>query len=327
MAEPATTDIDHLINSQKQINNDNDLSNMDNETSEEFLGDFTKNLAESNDDVENNIEENFEENDIETPHSEHENFKGKDTNDIFEGIKQNINISDFKEILAGGGYEQLSENQKKLAKYDLLMKLSNLMKTSGIMVTREYTLASSYDDIKLEYDYHVEFRAKKKTVEMFYDGLIGGTKIIEYLNDKFNPIGVDLNGWSLNLESSREELLDTLMELYEKYNTSGKPLSPEARLMFLVIKSAIMTVVMNMSNSFISTMFKNVELTNKEKEDLKQNLSKSQQQPQMQPMQTVPPIQQLNYNVLDKFNNEKQDREIKLVPPQVPKILISQQTR
>ena len=322
------SDSDNLINSQKNDELNNETNNIDSVSDDDFLKSFTKYNESINDKNENSNKQFENEN-----HKQENNIDNDNDNNLFTNIKKNMDISDFKEILAGGGYEQLTEQQKKLAKLDLLMKMSELIKSQGILVTSEYTIDSDYYELKMEYDYHVGLRAKKKTIQMFYDGIVGGTKILEYLNSTFNPIGIDLDGWSLNLESSREELLDTLLELYDKYNTSGKPLSPEARLMFIIVKSAIMTVVLNMGKSFISSMFnKNIEITNEEKELLKQKINNPSTQNNINQKNLFNQLnetsKQNKEDIMDKYNKERTERnnDIQLTPPQIPTSLIPQQT-
>lgn len=288
-----------------------------------FLDEFSNHLDENfkNDDIDSDKKIKIE---IETEQDESEN--------LIKNIKKKINISDFKEILADGGYEKLTDPQKKLAKFHLLMELAELIKSSGIMVTTEYNLDSDYEAIKLEYDYHIGARAKKKTINMFYTGIIGLSKTLETINDWFNPFGLDLTGWSLNLESSREELLETLTELYNKYYKSGQPITPEIRLLFIIVQSAIITVMSNAGSSFISSMFsKNEILNNKDIENIKKSLNNEEKQNQNQNQKQNQNQEQdqddnssLNKkDIIQKYNEEKQEREIKLIPPILPNLLIN----
>ncbi len=299
--EPTTLDIKSLMNTDKIKNEDNELlEDIDDLMKDDIMNNYNKD-DNNNDDVNNDNNDNDDINDI---------------NDINDDVEENkeqqsdpseINPNDFKEILDNGEFDNLSPQQQRIIKYDLLMKLADLVKTNGIQITTDYNMNSNYYDIKREYDYHVRVRGKKRTISTIYSGIICAAKGLEFLNNKFDPFGLNINGFTLNLESSREELLDVLMELYDKYlSTQGKEISPEMQLVFIFIKALVMTMVTNTATSYISSLFDKPAFN---KNEIKQKLNNQNQ------VNNPPnPIFNRSSNVMEEFKKEAELRDIKLSP-------------
>lgn len=295
--EPTTLDIKSLMNTDKIKNEDNELlDDIDDLMKDDIMNNYNKD--DNNDDDVNN-----------------DNNDNDDINDINDDVEENkeqqsdpseINPNDFKEILDNGEFDNLSPQQQRIIKYDLLMKLADLVKTNGIQITTDYNMNSNYYDIKREYDYHVRVRGKKRAISTMYSGIICAAKGLEFLNNKFDPFGLNINGFTLNLESSREELLDVLMELYDKYlSTQGKEISPEMQLVFIFIKALVMTMVTNTATSYISSLFDKPAFN---KNEIKQKLNNQNQVNQPNP------IFNRSSNVMEEFKKEAELRDIKLSP-------------
>ena len=305
--EPTTLDIKSLMNTDKIKNEDNELlDDIDDLMKDDIMNNYNKD-DNNNDDVNNDNNDNDDINDINNIN---------DINDINDDVEENkeqqsdpseINPNDFKEILDNGEFDNLSPQQQRIIKYDLLMKLADLVKTNGIQITTDYNMNSNYYDIKREYDYHVRVRGKKRTISTIYSGIICAAKGLEFLNNKFDPFGLNINGFTLNLESSREELLDVLMELYDKYlSTQGKEISPEMQLVFIFIKALVMTMVTNTATSYISSLFDKPAFN---KNEIKQKLNNQNQ------VNNPPnPIFNRSSNVMEEFKKEAELRDIKLSP-------------
>ena len=272
-------------------------------------------LDDIDDLMKDDIVNNYNKDDNNDDDVNNDNNDNDDINDINDDAEENkeqqsdpseINPNDFKEILDNGEFDNLSPQQQRIIKYDLLMKLADLVKTNGIQITTDYNMNSNYYDIKREYDYHVRVRGKKRTISTIYSGIICAAKGLEFLNNKFDPFGLNINGFTLNLESSREELLDVLMELYDKYlSTQGKEISPEMQLVFIFIKALVMTMVTNTATSYISSLFDKPAFN---KNEIKQKLNNQNQVNQPNP------IFNRSTNVMEEFKKEAELRDIKLSP-------------
>lgn len=290
--EPTTLDIKSLMNTDKIKDEDNELL----EDIDDLMKDDIMNNYNKDDNNDNEVNDNNDINDI----NEEENIEEQQTD------PSEINPNDFKEILDNGEFDNLSPQQQRIIKYDLLMKLADLVKTNGIQITTDYNMNSNYYDIKREYDYHVRVRGKKRTISTIYSGIICAAKGLEFLNNKFDPFGLNINGFTLNLESSREELLDVLTELYDKYlSTQGKEISPEMQLVFIFIKALVMTMVTNTATSYISSLFDKPAFN---KNEIKQKLNQAQANNQPNPLFNR------SSNVMEEFKKEAELRDIKLSP-------------
>jgi hypothetical protein len=74
---------------------------------------------------------------------------------------------------------------------------------------------------------------------------------IEFLNNRFDPFELKLDGWSENVHESIGEYDDVFEELHEKYKSTGK-VSPEIKLLLTLGGSAFMFHLTN--NIFKSAM-------------------------------------------------------------------------
>jgi hypothetical protein len=71
---------------------------------------------------------------------------------------------------------------------------------------------------------------------------------MEFLNSKFDPFDIKLDGWSEQINENLEDYDDIFAELHDKYKSKAK-MAPELRLMFQLAASGMM---IHMTN----TMFK-----------------------------------------------------------------------
>lgn len=302
MIEPTTADIKSLLNTEKIKDGNNELfDDIDDLMNDDIINNYKE--KEKNEDEKSDININEENDDLEL--EDNEQPIQKDTS--------NINPNDFKEMLENGEFENLTPQQQRITKYDLLMKLANLVKENGIQITADYNMESDYYDIKREYDYHIRVRSKKRAVATIYSGVICISKALEFLNNKFDPFGVNINGFTLNLEASREEMLDVLTELYEKYfGLQAGEISPEMQFLLIIIKALLLTMVTNYASSYMSSLFDKSAL---DKERLKQQF-KQNNPPQNQTLNQQYPQQQFqrSQDVMNEFNKEVDLRNIKLSP-------------
>ncbi len=162
-------------------------------------------------------------------------------------------------------YEEImAEKQEYLFKLDRLEK-------QGYRVSRKYTLASNLDDIRYEYDRIKRQRDVEKSIRMYRKGLMAVTSGIEYLNKKFDPLDIKLDGWS---ESQMENIADydeVFEELHDKYSDSIQ-MAPELKLLFMVGGSAFM---FHLTNTLFKTAAPSLEEVLKRNPELMRNLSQA----------------------------------------------------
>lgn len=181
----------------------------------------------------------------------------------------NIQDNDDEEI---DEYENLTPSKKKLARMDMLRKLAEL-KNKGYLISNNYTINSDYYTMKEEYEYQMTIKGKDSFVKNTFCYGINIIKLIEFANKKYNPLGIDLDGWNINVESSKEEIIDAIGEIYEKYHKPGSGvMAPELRLLIILVSSAASTVIANSGAKMLASMFKNTPVI-ENKEDIIKNLN------------------------------------------------------
>ena len=132
----------------------------------------------------------------------------------------------------------------------LLYQLERLEK-KGVKIPRRFTMDSSLTDMRTEFerikqDREVDASVKfsKKMLQAFVSGA-------EFLNTKFDPFDVKLDGWSESMHDSLDDYDEVFEDLHFKYRTKTK-IMPEIKLLMMVGSSAFMFHLTN--TMFSSTM-------------------------------------------------------------------------
>jgi hypothetical protein len=134
---------------------------------------------------------------------------------------------------------------EKKEKGDYLNKLQRL-EAKGFPVARKFTMDNSLDEIKTEYFRLVDARQLETSIKFQRQMLMGAITGMEWLNGRFDPFDIKLEGWSESVHENVEDFDEIFEELYDKYKDRGK-MSPEMRLIMAVGGSGFMCHV---SNSF-----------------------------------------------------------------------------
>ena len=142
---------------------------------------------------------------------------------------------------------QLSKEEMLKEKFKLLRKLEEL-EQKGVQLTKRYSMDSSYQEMKGEYETQMEERERQNSVKFQGKMLLACITGLEFLNNKFDPFDLKLDGWSEQVNENVGEYDEIFGELHEKYKSKAK-MSPELKLLFQLGGSAIM---LHMTN----TMFK-----------------------------------------------------------------------
>ena len=188
----------------------------------------------------------------------------------------------------GGGDSMPSEGYKTIEdeKADLLNKITRLNK-KGIQSSARLTIYSDIDEIRTEYKrmtYSIEVDRSIKFQRRMLVACVTG---LEFLNDKFDPFDVELNGWSQNTMENVEDYDGVFEELYNKYKTKVQ-VAPEVKLIMMVGGSAMM---FHLTNSMFKAAVPNVTQVMKQNPGLMQNMMDAVQrsQPGAGPGSAEPP--------------------------------------
>ena len=142
---------------------------------------------------------------------------------------------------------KLSHEEVLREKLSYLRKLEALEK-KGIALTKKYSMESPLAEMKGEYEMIKADKEKQNSVKFQQKILLAFVSGLEFLNNKFDPFDLKLDGWSEAVNENVDEYDDVFGELHEKYGGKTK-MAPELKLLFMLGGSAAM---LHMTN----TMFK-----------------------------------------------------------------------
>lgn len=142
---------------------------------------------------------------------------------------------------------EMSERDILKEKFKYIRLLEDLEK-KGVTLSKKYDMESSLLEMKGEYETILSEKERTNSVKFQNKMLMAFITGVEFLNNKFDPFDVNLDGWGEQVNENMTEYDDIFGELYEKYKSKGK-IAPEIKLMFQLAGSAVM---IHMTN----TMFK-----------------------------------------------------------------------
>ena len=126
-------------------------------------------------------------------------------------------------------------NEKK----EILYQMDRL-ESKGYSLPRKFSMQSNLEEMRSEYhrilrekEVDASIRFQRKMLMAFITG-------IEFLNTRFDPFDVKLDGWSEQVHENINDYDDIFEELHEKYKSSGKKMAPELRLLLSLSGSAFM---------------------------------------------------------------------------------------
>jgi len=142
---------------------------------------------------------------------------------------------------------KLSKEELLREKFKYLRKLEALEK-KGVELTKKYNMESSLQEMQGEYEMIMEEKSKQNSVKFQGNMMMAVINGIEFLNNRFDPFDVKLDGWGEQINENITDYDEIFGELYEKYKSKAT-IAPELKLLFQLGGSAMMV---HMSN----TMFK-----------------------------------------------------------------------
>jgi hypothetical protein len=175
-------------------------------------------------------------------------FGGLDENSqTWDGYGKFNNIPLNPDTPAMSTQPQISKEEMLREKFKILRKLEALEK-KGVEFSRKYTMESSLAEMQGEYETIVDEKNKKNSMKFQGNMLMAIINGIEFLNNRFDPFDVKLDGWSEQVNENIQDYDDIFGELFEKYK-SRATMAPELKLLFQLGGSGMM---IHMTN----TMFK-----------------------------------------------------------------------
>lgn len=150
---------------------------------------------------------------------------------------------------------QADIDKERKEKAELLTKL-NRMETRGYTLTHRFTMENSLEEIKGEFDRLSDQRNLEASIKFQRQMMMGFITGAEMMNNRFDPFGWQLDGWSESVHENVEDFDEVFEELYDKYKGRGA-MPPEARLVFMLAGSGFM---FHMSNQFFRDKTKGMDM-------------------------------------------------------------------
>jgi hypothetical protein len=142
---------------------------------------------------------------------------------------------------------QMSKEELLKEKFSYLRKLEALEK-KGVELSKKYTMESPLAEMQGEYETIMDEKAKQNSVKFQGNMLMAVINGIEFLNNRFDPFDIKLDGWSEQVNENVTDYDEIFGELHDKYKSKAT-MAPELKLLFQLGGSAMMVHMTN-------TMFK-----------------------------------------------------------------------
>jgi hypothetical protein len=164
----------------------------------------------------------------------------------FKQSSMSSNSDDFSEVSIDDVMPNKQKDQKRHTVQDEMTEKKEILyqfdrlKSKGVKVPYDFNMnsnihemRSSYERIKREKEIDSAVRFQRKMLMGFVTGC-------EFLNTRYNPFSVELDGWSEQVHESVDDYDDIFEELHDKYKDSGSNMAPELRLLISLGGSAFM---------------------------------------------------------------------------------------
>ena len=142
---------------------------------------------------------------------------------------------------------KMSKDDMLKEKFKYLRRLEALEK-KGVELSKKYSMESSLQEMMGEYETIMDEKSKQNSVKFQGNMLMAVINGMEFLNSKFDPFDIKLDGWSEQIQENITDYDDIFGELHEKYKSKAS-MAPELKLLFQLGGSAMMVHMTN-------TMFK-----------------------------------------------------------------------
>ena len=131
-----------------------------------------------------------------------------------------------------------SYEDKQKMKQDLLIKIQALEK-KGFEFSKKFTMTSNYEEMMFEYQKIKKFVETQAAIKFSRRCLMACVTGIEFLNKRFDPFHIKLEGWSENVMENVDDYDNIFEKLHEKYG-GKREVAPEIELLLTLGGSAFM---------------------------------------------------------------------------------------
>tara|TARA_R110001592_G_scaffold63553_2_gene194586 strand:+ start:3675 stop:4556 length:882 start_codon:yes stop_codon:yes gene_type:complete len=154
----------------------------------------------------------------------------------------------FQEETPSKGYSSIDEE-----KSDLLNKLARLEK-KGFAVNKRLNAYSNVDELRSEVKRITYSIDVEQSVRFSRRMLVACVTGLEFLNKRYNPFEIQLEGWSESVMENVDDYDGVFEELYVKYRSKVN-VAPEVKLIMMLGGSAMM---FHLTNSMFKSVMPNM---------------------------------------------------------------------
>jgi hypothetical protein len=148
--------------------------------------------------------------------------------------------ADDSDVRSVNGGDIVKKKRNEIAEKREILYQLNRLQAKGHNIPHNFTMASDLNEMRSEYerivrdkDVDASIRFQRKMLMAFVTGT-------EYLNSRYDPFAIKLEGWSEQVHENINDYDDIFEELHNKYKAKGKKMAPELRLFISLSGSAFM---------------------------------------------------------------------------------------
>lgn len=165
---------------------------------------------------------------------------------------------------------QLTKEEMLREKFKYIKKLEQLER-KGVELTKKYSMESSLQEMMGEYEMIIAEKEKENSVKFQGNMLSAVINGIEFLNNRFDPFDVRLDGWGEQFSENINDYDEIFSELHDKYKTKAK-MSPEIKLLFQLAGGAMMV---HMTNTMFKSAMPNMDDIMRQNPELMQQFNQA----------------------------------------------------
>ena len=195
------------------------------------------------------------------PQQDEEIDYGEDEQMFFDDMDEGPGM-DMQEERPSKGYSSIDEE-----KSDLINKLGRLEK-KGFAVNKRLNAYSNVEDLRTEVKRITYSIDVEQSIRFSRRMLIACVTGLEFLNKRYNPFEIQLEGWSESVMENVDDYDGVFEELYVKYRSKVN-VAPEVKLIMMLGGSAMM---FHLTNSMFKSALPNMNDVLKQNPDLVKNM-------------------------------------------------------
>lgn len=166
-----------------------------------------------------------------------------DSHESVEDEDDDVSLDEDREPAVS--YENSKKDKKQMImnelneKRELLYQMDRL-ESKGYRLPFKFNMESDLHEMKAEYNKLIREKEVDASIRFQRKMLMAFVTGTEYLNTRYDPFSIRLEGWSEQVHENLTDYDDIFEELHTKYKSTGKKMSPELRLLISLSGSAFM---------------------------------------------------------------------------------------